>query len=87
LATDKKLAQNFIVSDKCTNCGICEKICPVKNINVSDKVSFDDNCLCCLGCLHLCPQNALHSKKEKSNKRWRNPEVSLNEIIDSNKQQ
>jgi ferredoxin len=87
LATDNKLAQKFIVNEKCTNCGICEKVCPVKNITITDKVSFNDNCLCCLGCLHLCPQNALHSKKEKSNKRWRNPEVSLNEIIEANKQQ
>jgi hypothetical protein len=37
-----------------------------------------------MACLHLCPQNALHLRRERSNKRWRNPDVSLQEIIMAN---
>jgi MinD superfamily P-loop ATPase len=51
---------------------------------VEDSVSFQNQCEGCLACLHLCPQNALHLKNEKSEKRWRNPDVTLEEIISAN---
>ena len=79
-----KKAQKYIVNSRCNKCGICAKVCPAKNITVADKVNFDSQCEWCMGCLHHCPQNALHLKNEKSNKRWRNPEVALNEIIAAN---
>ena len=79
-----KNAQKYIVNNQCNKCGICAKVCPAKNITVTDKVHFADQCEYCLACPHLCPQNAIHLKNEKSNKRWRNPEVSLNEIIEAN---
>ena len=79
-----KKAQGFIINSNCNKCGICAKVCPAKNITVTDKVNFESQCEWCMGCLHHCPQNALHLKNEKSSKRWRNPEVSLNEIITAN---
>jgi Pyruvate/2-oxoacid:ferredoxin oxidoreductase delta subunit len=81
--TDKN-AQNYIVNDQCVKCGVCAKVCPAKNIAVTDKVCFSDRCEACLACVHLCPQNAIHLKNEKSNARWRNPDVSLEEIIAAN---
>lgn len=83
-STDGSQAKKFIVNDSCTLCGTCARVCPVKNIEVGETVQFSDHCEGCEGCLHLCPHNALHLAKEKSDKRWRNPEVSLKEIIDSN---
>ena len=79
-----KNAQKYIVNKQCNKCGICAKVCPAKNISVTDNVNFDSQCEWCMGCLHHCPQNALHLKNEKSSKRWRNPEVTLNEIIGAN---
>jgi len=79
-----KYAQNYYVNDKCNKCGICPQFCPAKNITVSDKVNFSNHCVACFACLNHCPQNAIHHKKEKSNARWRNPEVSVNEIIAAN---
>jgi len=79
-----KVAQNYVVDDKCVKCGICTKVCIAKNICVGDKVNFGNYCEGCQACLHLCPQNAIHLKKQKSNKRWRNPAVALEEIIMSN---
>ncbi|WP_310603406.1 EFR1 family ferrodoxin [Anaerosporobacter sp.] len=79
-----KSAQKYIVNDQCTKCGVCVKVCPTKNISVTSKVQFSDRCTGCEACLHHCPQNAIHLKNEKSNKRWRNPDVSLNEIITAN---
>ena len=81
-----KKARNYIVNSQCNTCGICAKVCPAKNIAVSDKVAFSDQCELCMGCLHHCPQNALRLKSERSRKRWRNPEVALSEIIAANSQ-
>jgi ferredoxin len=82
-STDKN-AQRYRVNSQCVKCGVCAKVCPAKNIAVTDKVRFSDHCEACLACVHLCPQNAVHLKNERSGKRWRNPEVSLAEIIDAN---
>jgi ferredoxin len=75
-----------IIDKNCVKCGVCAKVCPTGNIIIGENVSFGDNCEMCLGCVHLCPQNALHLKNEKSAARWRNPDVGLNEIIESNRQ-
>jgi len=81
-----KYALRFIVKEECNKCGICTKVCPKANITVSANVHFSNNCSACFACIHLCPQNAIHLKNQKSKKRWRNPEVSLNEIISANNQ-
>ena len=73
----------YIVTDACIQCG-CAKVCPSDNISVTDRVTFGDRCEGCYGCVHNCPQNALHLKKEKSSVRFRNGEVSLNELIQAN---
>ena len=79
-----KNAQKYIVNSRCNKCGICAKVCPSGNITVTGKVCFADKCEVCFACLHLCPQNAMHHKSQKSDKRWINPEVSLNAIIAAN---
>ena len=52
--------------DKCTRCGLCQKGCPVNNIEVSsDKVTFFEKCISCQRCVHKCPANAfLYKNKE-----------------------
>ncbi len=82
-----KQAQRYIINENCTQCGICAKVCPAENICVTDKVVFKNQCEGCLGCVHLCPQNAIHMKNEKSAARWRNSEVSLSEMIVANNRQ
>lgn len=81
-----KMSEKFTVDDKCIKCGICANVCPAGNITVKESVQFSQKCEGCYACLHMCPQNAIHVKNEKSSDRWRNPEVTLKEIINSNKQ-
>jgi ferredoxin len=78
--------KDFNVSTDCKGCGICEKICPVKNIEIIDgKPSFKHNCEQCLACIHHCPSKALNSgNKTQNRKRYINPDVTLNEIINGN---
>jgi len=77
----------FYVNNECILCGICKKVCPSANITQDDinkKPKFGNNCESCLACIHNCPRNAIHMKLQRSKKRFRNPEVSVNEIIKSN---
>ncbi|MEZ7892666.1 MAG: EFR1 family ferrodoxin [Candidatus Wallbacteria bacterium] len=84
MAYNGKQCEKYIINDQCNKCGICAKVCPAGNIIVNHKMQFKSKCQGCLACVHHCPRNAIHLKNEKSAKRWRNPEVSLKEIIDSN---
>ena len=76
-----KFAKKYTVSDKCNTCGTCAQVCPAKNITVTDKIVFGTKCEGCLACVHTCLQIELRAKSEK---RWRNKDVSINEIITAN---
>ena len=79
-------AKAFFGNDNCSRCGICAKVCPVANISVCGQVIFNNRCESCYACIHACPYNAIHLKNEKSSVRWRNPQVSLEELIQANQQ-
>ena len=78
-------AKSYIVTYQCIRCGICAKVCPSKNITVTESgVAFADCCEVCYACLHNCPKNAIHMREEKSGVRFRNEHISLSDIIDAN---
>ena len=81
-----KRDNNFTVNDLCNGCGTCRAVCPVGNIAGTAKPEYQHNCEFCLACIHLCPQNAIHLKHEKSAQRFRHPNIKLSEIIHANKQ-
>lgn len=82
--------ENFSINDKCTSCGTCIKVCPRNNLSINkelknSKPTYGDTCEYCLACINLCPQKAIKLKKEKNpDARFKNENVTLKEIIDSN---
>ncbi|MBD3350271.1 MAG: 4Fe-4S binding protein [Candidatus Lokiarchaeota archaeon] len=47
-------------TDACTNCGLCEKICPTKEAEVNADKS---ECYFCRRCIEVCPHEALRLQK------------------------
>lgn len=79
-----KFKELKVIDDKCTRCGLCEKICPVKNITFKDTLpTFGDKCEMCFACIHYCPSECIkHGKmKGKSNYQYHNPNISMIEAI------
>ena len=48
--------------DRCTACGICAEVCPVKAITMQERPVIDDGrCIQCFCCMELCPNGALRA--------------------------
>jgi ferredoxin len=61
------------VTDSCTGCGLCYRMCPTANIEmVEGKPSFGDHCAGCLGCYHRCPSKAIRFTKKVHPGQYRN---------------
>ncbi len=86
LPLDKPI--NFSTNNNCIKCSICAKVCPRKNVILNNgEVSWGQQCEYCLACVHNCPKVAIEVKKDKSpNVRYRNENIGLDEIINSNNQ-
>jgi formate hydrogenlyase subunit 6/NADH:ubiquinone oxidoreductase subunit I len=78
----------------CTSCGICERICPARNIRMVEPVThatggaekakpvWGDRCLMCLACLHWCPARAVqHSFLTKKWGRYHHPQIKSKDLI------
>ena len=66
----------FRTTDKCTDCGLCAKICPTKNITITEKPVWGNHCTQCLACIHRCPERAIEYGKTTEKKgryylKWR----------------
>lgn len=82
-ALKKNSYKYFTVSQDCTSCGLCSRVCPVDNISIVDgKPKFNGDCVHCYGCLNLCPVNAIDWKNgTKGKKRYKSRFVTPNEIM------
>jgi hypothetical protein len=54
-------ARPFTISENCTGCAACMKVCPKTAISIHAKKSVIDKDLCigCFECMHACPEHAI----------------------------
>ncbi len=68
------LGNRFYSDDKCTGCGLCEKICLIERIRLDNGRPVWDSrisCRLCLACLHYCPAEAIQIRGTKTEKSGR----------------
>lgn len=52
--------KKFYVTEECISCGICEKVCPLNNIKITDgKPVWGKDCIHCSACINRCPRTAI----------------------------
>jgi ferredoxin len=76
----------FKVLPSCNGCGLCSKICPVKNIEMdAGKPVWGKDCASCLACFHWCPENSIKWTLPVIGNRsqYHHPEISVQDIIGS----
>lgn len=78
-----KMDKSFSADEKCTSCGICEKICPAHNISlVNGMPSWQHHCEQCFACIQWCPEEAIqYGKGTAKKKRYHHPEVNLKDML------
>ena len=71
--------KRFKVSNSCTGCGLCEKICPRNIIKLTNAKPIwkTPQCEQCLACLHRCPVSAIEYGKSAGRGRYVNPNVKF----------
>lgn len=77
-----RLPRQFNVTDRCSHCGTCVKICPVGNIKeVDNDVTWGNKCTHCLACFHWCPNTAVEiGRRSVGIARYHHPAVTVNDM-------
>ncbi len=65
----KSAVFKFSFAEGCTECGICEKICPTGAISIEKMRVDSGECIDCLRCLYECPQHVFDYKISLAPKR------------------
>lgn len=80
------LLKKFSCTENCSGCGTCAEVCPMDNIKITEKEAIHGkNCASCYACVHWCPDHAILPVilTLKKRKQYTHPEVSLEELIES----
>ena len=69
LQIENEYDKGFYTDDRCKGCGICEKVCPTRNISISDKrPQWNHHCHGCNACVAYCPTKAIQFKTPQAYK-------------------
>lgn len=56
----KNYSDQLKISDACTGCGMCTRLCPMENLTLKNgKATAQGRCTMCYRCISLCPARAI----------------------------
>ena len=74
--------RSFETNSRCNGCGLCAKICPVGNIQISSgKPVWLHHCESCYACFQWCPRQAIEGDIVEYEKRYHHPGVKLSDLL------
>jgi NAD-dependent dihydropyrimidine dehydrogenase PreA subunit len=57
---EKRVRDSVRISASCTQCGLCESVCPMDNLKIKNgKTEHKHNCIVCYRCVNQCPEKAI----------------------------
>jgi NAD-dependent dihydropyrimidine dehydrogenase PreA subunit/flavodoxin len=77
ISTSKRTSKLF-ADEKCTACGLCITLCPMRCIKADEngRPLWEGTCTMCLACLHRCPAKAVqHGNDTQKKGRYINPNI------------
>ena len=76
-------AEAFYATDACIGCGKCVSVCPLGNITLRDKRPvWGSNCTHCMGCINLCPKEAIeYGRKTRGKLRYHGPDALVKQKV------
>ena len=74
--------KGYNVSDACSRCGICTRVCPTMNIELEGRYPiFLHKCEQCMACIHLCPEKAInYLDKTQNRRRYIHPDIAVHDL-------
>lgn len=76
------IGQKFHANKECVSCGICQKVCPARNISLEHgKPVFGNQCEHCNACIQHCPKQAInYQNRTQKRRRYTHPKVGYQMI-------